>query len=242
MADRYLGDDAAVMVGGGVDSAVLAVDMLKRYRQVHPIYVRCGLRWEEHELAALEKYLNAAARPGLMPLCVLSEPIADVYGDHWSTTGSTVPGGETPDSAVYLPGRNLLLVGKAAIWCRLREIPELALGSLASNPFPDSTPEFYRVFEMALERALASKIRLSRPYETLHKADVIRRGSDLPLWLTFSCLKPVDGVHCGRCNKCAERHRGFVEAEFEDRTHYATKPEVCPTSKVSGRHRVPCIE
>ena len=30
-------------------------------------------------------------------------------------------------------------------------------------------------------------------------------GRGLPLELTFSCIAPVAGQHCGRCNKCAER-------------------------------------
>ena len=63
----------------------------------------------------------------------------------------SVPGSETPDEAVYLPGRNLLLTVKAAVWCRLREIETLALGCLGSNPFPDSTPEFFRDLESLLE-------------------------------------------------------------------------------------------
>jgi len=244
MPDRFEGGDAAVMVSGGVDSAVLAVDLLRRFSQVHPIYVRFGLRWEAIELASLRAYLEAVARPGLMPLRVLEEPIADIYGEHWSTSGAEVPAADTPDEAVYLPGRNLLLVAKAAVWCRLHEIPNLTIGSLASNPFPDNTAEFYRGFEAVLEKALASKIRLLRPFEGLHKADVIRRGEGLPLWLTFSCLKPVDGRHCGHCNKCAERRRGFDALGREDLTVYSSDPIASRATKHggSGRSRVPCIE
>jgi 7-cyano-7-deazaguanine synthase len=46
-------------------------------------------------------------------------------------------------------------------------------------------------------------------------------GDGLPLELTFSCLRPVGGLHCGRCNKCAERRRGFAEAGLPDPTQYA---------------------
>ena len=97
-------------------------------------------RWEDAELSALRQFLDAVKRDGLKSLVVLDEPIADVYGTHWSTRGASVPGSETPDEAVYLPGRNLLLTVKAAVWCRLREIENLALGSLGSNPFPTARP------------------------------------------------------------------------------------------------------
>ena len=223
MPDRVERGDVAALVSGGADSAVMAVDLLRRFDRVTPIYVRFGLRWESVELAALRAFLKAVDRPGLGPLVVLDEPVADVYGEHWSTEdGGSVPGDESPDEAVYLPGRTLLLASKAAVWCRLRGISTLALGTLASNPFPDSTPGFDRDLEAVLGRALGGSFRLVRPFAGLDKADVLRRGVGLPLWLTFSCLQPVDGLHCGRCNKCAERRRAFREQGRVDRTSYAT--------------------
>jgi 7-cyano-7-deazaguanine synthase len=216
--------DVAVLVSGGMDSAILSVDLLGEYSRVFPVYVRFGLRWEEVELAFLRRFLKGASRPGLEPLHVLQEPVADIYGEHWSLDGPSVPGAETPDSAVYLPGRNLLLVAKTAVWCRLRDIEAIALGSLRANPFPDSTPEFYRDLESVVNRAMGGRIRLLRPYQRLQKAEVLRRGIHLPLHETFSCLNPVEGRHCGACNKCAERRKGFREAKFPDPTAYATAP------------------
>ena len=222
MSEGFEGGDVAVLVSGGADSAVLAVDLLGRFDRVSPIFVRFGLRWEDAELAGLRAFLAAVDRPALMPLVILDEPVGDVYGDHWSTGGAGVPGAHSPDEAVYLPGRTLLLATKAAVWCRLRGIATLALGTLASNPFPDSTPRFDRGLEAVLATALGGRFRLIRPFASMSKADVLRRGAGLPLWLTFSCLQPVDGRHCGRCNKCAERRRGFREQGRVDRTAYAT--------------------
>jgi 7-cyano-7-deazaguanine synthase len=217
--------EAAVLVSGGVDSAVLSVDLLARFERVHPIYVRFGLRWEEPEMAALRAFLAEAnaGRPGLVPLTVLDEPVATVYGNHWSTAGRPdVPGYETADEAVYLPGRNVLLAAKAAVWCRLRGVETLAFGTLRGNPFPDSTPEFFSEFESVLNRAMDGRLTILRPYERRSKVEVLRRGAGLPLHLTLSCLDPVDGRHCGRCNKCAERQRAFRDAEIPDRTEYAS--------------------
>ena len=216
--------EVAVLVSGGVDSAVLTAELRKTFERVHPIYVRFGLRWEEAELAALKTYLRAIREEfdGIEPITVFDEPIRDIYGTHWSTGGGAVPGVETPDEAVYLPGRNLLLTVKASIWCRLRGLGTMALGSLGSNPFPDSTPEFYRDLRSVLNRAVAGSIRLIRPFDRMHKADVLNLGRDLPLHLTLSCVDPIGGIHCGSCNKCAERHEGFLEAGIEDRTVYST--------------------
>jgi 7-cyano-7-deazaguanine synthase len=215
--------DVAVLASGGIDSAILCIDLLGAYSRVHPLYVRFGLRWEEVELAGLRAFLDAAARPGLRPLSVLDEPIADVYGaGHWSTAGGGVPGAETADDAVYLPGRNLLLAAKASVWCRLRGIEALAFGCLAANPFPDSSAGFFADLETVVNRALGGRLRLVRPFDRLHKEEVLRRGKGLPLHATFSCLRPVRGRHCGVCNKCAERQRGFRLAGWTDPTPYAT--------------------
>jgi 7-cyano-7-deazaguanine synthase len=213
----------AVLISGGVESAVLCGELVRSGRRVQPIYVRCGLYWEHVELASARSFLEAIARENLAPLVILDEPIRDVYGAHWSTDARDVPGAETPDKAVYLPGRNLLLTVKSALWCRLRDVRELALGSLGSNPFPDSTPEFFRSLESVLRQALSGSPRLIRPFGSLHKPDVVARGDELglPLHLTFSCIRPVDGLHCGVCNKCAERRNGFREANRPDRTRYA---------------------
>ncbi len=95
---------AAVLISGGLDSAVLAVELVRDHVRVHPLYVRSGLRWEDAELAAARAFLAAVRAPGLESLVILDEPISDVYGPHWSTGGDEVPGSETPDEAVYLPG------------------------------------------------------------------------------------------------------------------------------------------
>jgi 7-cyano-7-deazaguanine synthase len=211
---------AAVLISGGIDSAILCIELLRDFSRVIPLYIRSGLRWEEAELSSLKRFLDAARVAGIESLVVLDEPIADVYGQHWSTNGSNIPDGDTADEAVYLPGRNLLLTVKAAIWCRLREIETLALGSLGSNPFPDCTPAFFQSLETLLNQAMDGKLRLIRPFDRLHKIDVLERGKFLPLHLTFSCINPVDGRHCGICNKCAERRKGFRDAGLADLTSY----------------------
>ncbi len=218
--NRPLPQTAAVLVSGGLDSAILSVDLLCDFQRVVPLYIRSGLRWEDAEMSALGRFLSAVARDGLEQLVILDEPIADVYGDHWSTSGTGVPGQHTPDEAVYLPGRNLLLTVKAAVWCRLREVDALALGSLGSNPFPDSTPAFFGKLETVLNQAMGGRLRLIRPFNQLHKTDVLLRGKELPLHLTFSCINPTQGVHCGTCNKCAERRKGFRDAGLADDTAY----------------------
>jgi 7-cyano-7-deazaguanine synthase len=213
--------DIGLLVSGGLDSAILLAHLLDAGRRVQPFYVRSHLNWEQTEWAWLQKFLQALNRPSLSSLVTLELPLNDVYGMHWSTTGTAVPGAETPDEAVYLPGRNALLLIKAAIWCQLRGIGELALAPLGSNPFSDATDEFFAEFESALNRATGSQLRIVRPFATLSKRQVMELGREYPLELTFSCIAPVGGIHCGECNKCEERRQAFLSSGLPDPTQYA---------------------
>ncbi len=220
IADREPTNDVAVLVSGGIDSAVLTVELTRHFRRVLPLYVRFGLRWELAELAGLREFLRRVARPAVAPLEVLDEPIAEVYGDHWSVAGPEVPGAADPDEDVYLPGRNLLLVAKASVWCQLRGVGALALGSLASNPFADGSTGFFDDLEAVVNRGINGSLRLIRPFDRWSKTDVMRRGAELPLESTFSCLDPADHQHCGICNKCEERRRAFRSVGLVDPTNY----------------------
>ena len=195
--------------------------------EVQPLYVRVGLAWEHAEREAIARFIEAA-EPGsrVRPLAVLSVDMTDVYPhSHWAVQGQP-PGYHTPDEDVYLPGRNVILFGKAAVFCAAAGIGRMVIGTLDHNPFPDATPAFRGAMQTALSLGLDHAIAIEAPYARSSKADVIRRGARLgaPMALTLSCMKPAEGLmHCGLCSKCRERHLAFVEAGVEDPTTYADK-------------------
>lgn len=212
--------EMALLASGGLDSCVLIAELAERAEAVHPVYIRQGLRWEGEELAAISEFLLQLAHPQVRELQVLEMPVGDAYGSHWSLDGE-VPDSNSDDSAVYLPGRNLLLLSKLAVWCDIRGISTIALAPLAGNPFGDNSEGFYRGLVDLLDMALGRRFDILRPYAGLSKAQVIVRGAALPLETTLSCILPSAGQHCGHCNKCAERQRAFIEAEVPDPTVYA---------------------
>lgn len=214
----------AVLISGGLDSAILLGEMLRSHAVVQPLYVQTGLSWEMVERAHLHRFLAAVACPALRPLVLLDLPVTDLYGPHWSITGENVPPAGTPDEAVFLPGRNVLLLTKTLLWCHLHQVPALVLGILGSNPFPDATPAFFANYQAAVNQAVEGNVQVLRPYAGLHKDEVMRRGQGLPLELTFSCIRPRHAQHCGVCNKCAERRQAFADAQMIDGTEYAAPP------------------
>jgi 7-cyano-7-deazaguanine synthase len=210
----------AILVSGGLDSAVLLAEAVRVYPAVYPLYVRVGLLWEMVERDYLDRFLAAVQAPALRPLQILDQPATDLYGPHWSVTGDGSPAADAPNDADFLPGRNVLLLAKSLVWCHLNGIPEVATAPLASNPFPDASPAFYDGFADLVSRAVGGRLAILRPYAHLLKPDVIRRGRGMPLEHTFSCVRPVDGRPCGQCIKCGERRRGFAAAGVVDPTDY----------------------
>ena len=211
----------AVLASGGLDSVILIDHLSKTFKSIHPLYIRNGHHWETAELFWLKRFLKTVSNRNVKPLAILDLTTRDLYRNHWSLTGKKVPGAKSDDRNVYLPGKNLLLISKAAVFCAIRKIPNLALGPLKSNPFSDARPEFFKATEKALEKGLGFSIKIHVPFLKCSKTQVMSLGCDLPLHLTFSCLSPKKMVHCGRCNKCAERKKAFRLPRMVDRTRYA---------------------
>jgi 7-cyano-7-deazaguanine synthase len=139
---------------------------------------------------------EARFRGRVRPLVSLTVDMRDVYAaSHWAVEGRP-PAYDTPDEDVYLPGRNIVLLGKAGVYCAAAKLDRVVLGTLAHNPFPDATPEFRAAMARALSLGLAHDLQIDAPYAGSSKAEVIKRGIELglPLELTLSCMKTGFGI------------------------------------------------
>lgn len=226
-----------VLLSGGLDSAVLAAHEAQ-HATVQPVYVSVGLAWETGELAMIEQLLTTPAFAGrTLPLSRVEFTMRDVYpATHWAIRG-VPPAYDTPDEDVYLTGRNLVLLTKAAVVATRTGAHRIALGPLAGNPFPDARPAFFAAMATALSLGLDHAIDIATPFLEWEKDQVIRRGVALgvPLELTLSCMNPEVGasgapgelgrlpMHCGLCSKCRERRDAFAAAGVADPSVYANR-------------------
>ena len=214
---------SAVLLSGGLDSAVLLAVEQDAGHEVWPLHVQSGLAWEAAEARAIARLLAAPPFEGRShAVTVLSVDMRDVYpSGHWAVAGRP-PAYDQPDEDVYLEGRNITLTTKAGVLAARLGIDRLVLGPLAGNPFPDATPEFFDAMSNALSLGLGHPLRIAAPLAHLHKEDVVRMGAALgvPLALTRSCMSPLPDGHCGACNKCRERREAFQLAGVEDPTTY----------------------
>jgi 7-cyano-7-deazaguanine synthase len=222
------GQGAAVLCSCGLDSAVLLADVARRAagNKIIPIYVSVGLAWEQEEMTMLDRLLHTTPFRNVQPVERLSFDMRDVYPPtHWAVRGEP-PGFDTPDEEVYLEGRNIVLLTKAAVFMARARLARVYIGPLAGNPFPDATPDFFSAIARAFSLGLGTSIEVAAPFAAMHKAEVITLGHSLgvPLELTLSCMQPARGLHCGRCSKCRERRDAFREAGVEDPTRYVVAP------------------
>lgn len=214
---------SAVLLSGGLDSVVMMALERAAGREVWPIHIRTGLAWEDAEATAIQRVLGADPFTGRVhPLTTLQFDMRDVYpSSHWAVRGDARPYMD-PDETVYLEGRNITLIAKAAIFCAGHAITRLILGPLAGNPFPDASPAFLDAMARAMSIGLAHSLEIATPLSHLHKDAVIHLGHELGVCFaaTLSCNGPIGNRHCGRCNKCRERRDAFKAAGISDPTDY----------------------
>ena len=218
-----------VLLSGGLDSAVLLSYIGNQGglpgEVVVPVHIRCGYAWELAEAHCIQRLMKSALAPRIKPLRSLHFDMKDVLPEgHWALTG-LAPAWDTADEEVYLLGRNITLLSKAAILASQLKIRKIAIGTLKGNPFPDATPVFLQAMGRALTLGLAHDIQILTPFAEWTKVDIVKeaRRVGLPFDLTISCKMPIGGRHCGQCSKCRERHDAFVKANLIDPTDYATR-------------------
>lgn len=209
----------AVLFSSGLDSAVLLADAAERFGGAQPVYVSAGLAWETPERTMAARFLTSLpSSTHIHPMVTLDVTMRDLFpASHWAIRG-VAPGFDTPDTDVFIDGRNIVLLSKAGVYAARAGLSRILIGPLSGNPFPDASPEFFAAMARALSIGLGTGIEIEAPFLHLTKADVIRLGLErnVPFELTLSCMQPVGGMHCGRCSKCRERRDGFRDAGVED--------------------------
>ena len=122
----------AVLLSAGLDSTVLAAREAQA-SIVQPLYISTGLAWEKAELKALTTILDSPPLAHARPLVNLFFSVSDLYPPtHWAISGNP-PDFDTPDEDVYLTGRNIILLSKAAIYCSQHGIETVSYTHLRAH-------------------------------------------------------------------------------------------------------------
>jgi 7-cyano-7-deazaguanine synthase len=222
---------AVVLLSGGLDSMVAAATAREQGFSVLALTVNYGQR---HSVE-LDSARRIAAE--LADEHVVLDLDLRRFGGSALTADMEVPksgvGNDIP--VTYVPARNTVLLSLALAWAEAAGASDLFIGvnALDYSGYPDCRPEFIEAFETLANLATKAgveggRIRLHAPLQHMTKADIAREAARLGLdaGLSHSCYDPApDGAHCGLCDACRLRAKGFAEAGLPDPTRYAGAPE-----------------
>lgn len=201
----------AVLVSSGIESASMTYLYLSKGYLLYPIYVRCGMEWEEAELAMLRRLWSFYKRTfkGIMPVKIV--PLRGLPG----------PPDTSKEEGLQIPLRNLTLLAVSALITLSKGVDKIAIGSLGLYPFPDNNREYINLVERLMSEGLGKDLTIETPFMGMSKWEVIKGfWGKVPFHLTFSCASPIQKLHCGSCAKCFERKEGFLRAGVPDPTCY----------------------
>jgi 7-cyano-7-deazaguanine synthase len=212
-----------VTYSGGMDSTVLLHHLLVIGNNVRALSVNYGQRHarELQNAAAICASLGVEHRiadlrslAGIIGGSSLTSPDVPVPDGHYAE--------ETMKTTV-VPNRNMILLAVAAGWAMAVKADAVAYAVHSGDHaiYPDCRPAFADAVAHAIELADWHKVELLRPFISLTKADIVRRGVELrvPFADTWSCYKGGER-HCGRCGTCIERREAFCLAGIPDPTSY----------------------
>ena len=131
----------------------------------------------------------------------------------------------------YVPARNTIFLSLALGLAEASGARDLFIGvnALDYSGYPDCRPEFVAGFEKVANLATKAGVEgdpfiIHAPLQDMTKADIAREARRLGLdaGLSHSCYDPLsDGRHCGTCDACRLRAKGFADAGLADPTVYA---------------------
>jgi 7-cyano-7-deazaguanine synthase len=223
---------AVVLLSGGLDSMVCAALAREAGFEVLALTIDYNQRHRVELTAARAIAAQLADRHIVLPLDLTA------FGGSALTSDIAVPKDEVGAAGIpvtYVPARNTIFLSLALAWAEAAGARDLFIGvnALDYSGYPDCRPEFIAAFEALANCATKAGVEgegfaVHAPLLAMTKADIAREAERLGLdvSLSHSCYDPApDGGHCGHCDACLLRARGFAEAGLPDPTVYAQPAE-----------------
>ena len=218
---------AVVLLSGGLDSMVCAALAREAGFEVVALTIDYGQR-HRIELEAAARIAEALAdRHTVLPLDLRA------FRGSALTADIDVPKGGVEEGipVTYVPARNTIFLSLALGLAEAIAARDIYIGvnALDYSGYPDCRPEFIAAFQALADLATKAgaqggHFKIHAPLQDIGKADIAREAARLGLdaGLSHSCYDPApDGRHCGRCDACRLRARGFAESGIADPTAYA---------------------
>jgi 7-cyano-7-deazaguanine synthase len=218
---------AIVLLSGGLDSMVCAALAREAGFGVVALTIEYGQRHRVEIESAREIGAALAERHIVLPLDLRA------FGGSALTSEIEVPKEGVGEGipVTYVPARNTIFLSLALGLAEASGARDIFIGvnALDYSGYPDCRPEFIAEFERLANLATKAGVEggrftINAPLQDMTKADIARAAQRLGLdaALSHSCYDPLpDGRHCGLCDACRLRAKGFAEAGIADPTSYA---------------------
>jgi 7-cyano-7-deazaguanine synthase len=216
-----------VLLSGGLDSMVCAGIAREQGYSVIALTVDYNQRHRVELEAAMRIAAQLAERHIVLPLDLRA------FGGSALTSEIDVPKDGVGEGipVTYVPARNTIFLSLALGLAEASGARDLFIGvnALDYSGYPDCRPEFIAEFETLANLATKAGVdggsfTIHVPLQDMSKAEIAREAQRLGLdaAMSHSCYDPLpDGRHCGRCDACRLRSKGFAEAGIADPTAYA---------------------
>ena len=222
---------AVVLLSGGLDSLVAAGCAREQGFRLLALTIDYNQRHRvEIESAARIAAALGAERHQLLPIDLRS------FGGSALTDAIEVPKHGVGEGVpvTYVPARNTVFLALALAWAEAAGARALFIGvnALDYSGYPDCRPPFIEAFETLANLATKAgcegdRFSVHAPLLHLTKSEIVKEAERLGLdtGLSWSCYDPApSGEHCGLCDSCRLRAKGFAEAGIADPTRYAAQP------------------
>ena len=222
---------AVALLSGGLDSMVSAARAREEGFALLALTIDYGQRHRvELDAAARIAAALGAERHIVLPLDLRA------FGGSALTADMDVPktGVEAGIPITYVPARNTIFLSLALGWAEAAGARDLYLGvnALDYSGYPDCRPAFIQAFEALAAVATragdgGTRFSVRAPLLDMTKEQIVVEAERLGLdpGLSWSCYDPAPGgLHCGLCDSCRLRAKGFSEAGRPDPIRYAAAP------------------
>ena len=219
---------AVCLCSGGLDSTIAATIAKNQGYELYLFHVNYGQKAEKKELEVVTRLKEALGAKDLVSVDLeLFKNLSAL-----TSTGAQIPMGDdvnldaTATPPTWVQCRNLVFTSLAAAYAEHLGAEKIFVGFNAeeAQSYPDNRPEFVERFNFLLDKAVASfsiPPKIEAPLVSLFKPEIVRLGIEVgaPMALSWSCY--LNGEkHCGSCESCQHRRRGFEEAGALDPTEY----------------------
>lgn len=222
---------AVVLLSGGMDSMVCTALAREAGHRV----IALTVDYNQRHRCELDAAGRVAAALNVSEHIVLPLNLRG-FGGSALTSDTAVPkNGVAPGIPVtYVPARNTIFLSLALGLAEARGAKRIYVGvnALDYSGYPDCRPAFVEAFAATANLATRAGVEgdpflFETPLLHMTKADIAREAHRLGIdaGMSWTCYDPTaDGLHCGECDACRLRHKGFVEAGLPDPTRYAVEP------------------